>query len=128
MQELFLNSPWQCDIETLLLLLRPEDDLLLLQDGVTGALQGSTMLARLSAAPATLWVLEEDVVARGLSAQISSTFGVLALYDIEQCYICQHSLLARGVSLSAERVLTAQVLESDALRQTLASFDRIICF
>jgi len=53
---------------------------------------------------------------------------VLALYDIEQCYICQHSLLARGVSLSAERVLTAQVLESDALRQTLASFDRIICF
>ncbi|WP_337026464.1 sulfurtransferase complex subunit TusB [Pantoea eucrina] len=68
-----MNSPWQCDIETLLLLLRPEDDLLLLQDGVTGALQGSTMLARLSAAPATLWVLEEDVVARGLYAQISTS-------------------------------------------------------
>ncbi|AIX49547.1 MULTISPECIES: sulfurtransferase complex subunit TusC [Pantoea] len=63
-----------------------------------------------------------------LARDYIATFGVLALYDIEQCYICQHSLLARGVSLSAERVLTAQVLESDALRQTLASFDRIICF
>ena len=31
-----MNSPWQCDIETLLLLLRPEDDLLLLQGGVPG--------------------------------------------------------------------------------------------
>ena len=68
-----MNSPWQCDIETLLLLLRPEDDLLLLQDGVTGALQGSTMLSRLLASPATLWVLEEDVIARGLTAQISTS-------------------------------------------------------
>nr|WP_314688834.1 sulfurtransferase complex subunit TusB [uncultured Pantoea sp.] len=68
-----MNSPWQCDIETLLLLLRPEDDLLLLQDGVTGALQGSTMLSRLLVSPATLWVLEEDVIARGLSAQISTS-------------------------------------------------------
>ncbi len=57
-----------------------------------------------------------------------ATFGLLALYDIEQCYICQTSLQTRGVNLSAERVLQAEVLESDALRQKLATFDRIICF
>ncbi len=72
-----MHSPWQCDIESLLLLLQPGDDLLLLQDGVTAALQGSTMLTRLSAAAATLWVLEDDVIARGLSAQISTKIGQL---------------------------------------------------
>ncbi|MFH8135816.1 sulfurtransferase complex subunit TusB [Pantoea osteomyelitidis] len=67
-----MHSPWQCDIETLLRMLNPEDDLLLLQDGVLGALAGSAMLERLLSAPATLWVLLEDVEARGLSAQISA--------------------------------------------------------
>lgn len=67
-----LHSPWQCDIESLLLLLQEGDDLLLLQDGVTAALEGGEMLLKLMASPATVWALEEDVVARGLSAQIST--------------------------------------------------------
>jgi len=58
-----LQSPWQCDLDSLLLLL---------QDGVTAALAGSQMLIKLSASPATLWVLEEDVGARGLDEQIST--------------------------------------------------------
>lgn len=68
-----MHSPWQCDIDTLLLLLQKEDDLLLLQDGVTAALSGSSMLEKLHNSPATLWVLREDVEARGLSAQISTS-------------------------------------------------------
>ena len=67
-----LQSPWQCDLDSLLLLLQEGDDLLLLQDGVTAALAGSQMLIKLSASPATLWVLEEDVGARGLDEQIST--------------------------------------------------------
>ncbi|WP_312241380.1 sulfurtransferase complex subunit TusB [Pantoea sp.] len=67
-----MYSPWQCDIETLLRMLSQGDDLLLLQDGVLGALEGSAMLDRLLSAPATLWVLTEDVEARGLSVQIST--------------------------------------------------------
>jgi len=67
-----LQSPWQCDMESLLLLLQEGDDLLLLQDGVTAALEGSQMYIKLSASPATLWVLQEDVAARGLGAQIST--------------------------------------------------------
>lgn len=68
-----MHSPWQCDIDTLSMLLTDQDDLLLLQDGVTAALAGSTMLEKLQNAPAKLWVLQEDVVARGLSAQISTS-------------------------------------------------------
>ncbi|ORM67843.1 sulfurtransferase complex subunit TusB [Pantoea rwandensis] len=67
-----LQSPWQCDIDSLLLLMQEGDDLLLLQDGVTAALEGSQMFIKLSASPATLWVLQEDVVARGLAEQIST--------------------------------------------------------
>lgn len=67
-----LQSPWQCDLDSLLLLLQEGDDLLLLQDGVSAALAGSQMLIKLSASPATLWVLEEDVAARGLIEQIST--------------------------------------------------------
>ncbi|MEQ0583930.1 sulfurtransferase complex subunit TusB [Pantoea dispersa] len=67
-----LHSPWQCDFDSLLLLLQEGDDVLLLQDGVTAALAGSQMLQQLLASPATLWVLEEDVMARGLTAQIST--------------------------------------------------------
>lgn len=67
-----LQSPWQCDLDSLLLLLQEGDDLLLLQDGVTAALADSQMLIKLSASPATLWVLEEDVAARGLAEQIST--------------------------------------------------------
>ncbi|ALV90779.1 MULTISPECIES: sulfurtransferase complex subunit TusB [Pantoea] len=67
-----LQSPWQCDLDSLLLLLQEGDDVLLLQDGVTAALEGSQMFLKLSSSPATLWVLEEDVLARGLVGQIST--------------------------------------------------------
>lgn len=63
-----------------------------------------------------------------LARDYIATFGVLALYDIEHCYICQASLLARGQSLTAARVLDAQLLEPAALRQTLATYDRILRF
>lgn len=67
-----MQSPWHCDLETLLLLTGPGDDLLLLQDGVLAAIDGSTALERLLASPAAVWVLKEDVEARGLIAQIST--------------------------------------------------------
>ncbi len=88
-----LQSPWQCDLDSLLLLLCEGDDLLLLQDGVTAALTGSQMLNKLIASPATVWVLEDDVVARGLAAQISSSFarldytGFVALTEKHQQHV-----------------------------------------
>lgn len=65
------HSPWQCDIAGLTRMLQPGDDLLLLQDGVTAALEGSRYLESLLSAPITVYALEEDICARGVAAQIS---------------------------------------------------------
>ncbi len=66
----------------------------------------------------------EQILARNYIA----TFGVLDLYDIDQCFVCHESLMARGQSLNAKRVLEAEVLDADTLRQKLATYHRIICF
>ncbi|MEO3740447.1 sulfurtransferase complex subunit TusB [Kosakonia sp. WA-90] len=67
------QSPWQCDMAAMLRLVRPGDDLLLLSDGVTAALEGGRFIDILLDAPISLHVLSEDVDARGLSGQISSS-------------------------------------------------------
>ena len=67
------HSPWQCDIAELIRMLQAGDDLLLMQDGVNAALEGGRYLESLLNAPITVHVLKEDVDARGLSGQISSS-------------------------------------------------------
>lgn len=68
-----INSPFKCDFNAMLRLLAEGDEVLLLQDGVLAALEGSQALESLRAAPISLHVLQDDVIARGLSAQISSS-------------------------------------------------------
>lgn len=66
----------------------------------------------------------EKILARNYIA----TFGVLPLYDVEQCYLCQASLQERGLSQVTDWVLEAEVLAPDALRQQLASYDAVMTF
>lgn len=66
------HSPFQCDFNAMLRLLKEGDDVLLLQDGVLAALESSQALESLRLAPISLYVLQDDVMARGLSAQISA--------------------------------------------------------
>ncbi|XTZ38774.1 sulfurtransferase complex subunit TusB [Salmonella enterica] len=75
------QSPWQCDMAALLRLLRDGDDLLLLSDGVTAALNGSRYVELLLNAPIKVHVLKEDVEARGLVGQISSTIATVGYND-----------------------------------------------
>ncbi|ELY2782786.1 sulfurtransferase complex subunit TusB [Cronobacter turicensis] len=72
------RSPWQSDINALLRLVCPGDDLLLMQDGVVAALDDSRYLAALLASPARVAALHCDVEARGLSAQISSNIDTIS--------------------------------------------------
>jgi tRNA 2-thiouridine synthesizing protein B len=65
------HSPNQCDLPTLLRLTSEGDALLLLQDGVLAALAGSAHLDLLLNSPISLYVLQDDVEARGLSGHIS---------------------------------------------------------
>ncbi|ROP56477.1 tRNA 2-thiouridine synthesizing protein B [Enterobacter sp. BIGb0383] len=67
------HSPWQCDIAELIRMLQAGDDLLLMQDGVNAALEGGRYLESLLNAPITIYVLEDDIRARGFSAQISGS-------------------------------------------------------
>ncbi|WP_099063557.1 sulfurtransferase complex subunit TusC [Serratia sp. BW106] len=66
----------------------------------------------------------EKILARNYIA----TFGVLPLYDVEQCYLCQASLQERGLSQVTDWVLDAEVLAPDALRQQLADYDAVMTF
>ncbi len=68
-----LTSPFKCDFAAMVRLFSAGDDVLLLQDGVLAALEGSHALEILLQAPISLYVLQEDIDARGLSAQISSS-------------------------------------------------------
>ncbi|KLP57966.1 MULTISPECIES: sulfurtransferase complex subunit TusB [Enterobacter cloacae complex] len=75
------HSPWQCDTDALLSMLREGDDLLLIQDGVLAALEGSRFVEILCNAPITVSALKEDLDARGLSGQISAKIDVVGYTD-----------------------------------------------
>jgi tRNA 2-thiouridine synthesizing protein B len=65
------HSPYHCDLSLLLRLATSEDEILFLQDGVMAVLKDSENLKLLLNNSASLFVLEDDVIARGLSGQIS---------------------------------------------------------
>ena len=66
------RSPWLTDFAALLRLLSEGDELLLLQDGVTAAVDGNRYLESLRNAPIKVYALNEDLIARGLTGQISN--------------------------------------------------------
>lgn len=66
----------------------------------------------------------EKILARNYIA----TFGVLPLYDVEDCYLCETALQERGLQQVNNWVLPAEILPVDRLRQTLASYDVVMTF
>lgn len=67
------RSAWHCDFSSLQRLFTEGDELLLLQDGVTAAIEGSRFLESLQNTPITVYALKEDIEARGLGGQISDS-------------------------------------------------------
>ncbi|WP_414165807.1 sulfurtransferase complex subunit TusC [Superficieibacter sp. BNK-5] len=63
-----------------------------------------------------------------LARDYIATFKVLPLYDIDNCWLCAASLRERGFSAATPRVLDAEVLEPDALREKLDNYDVIMTF
>lgn len=66
----------------------------------------------------------EKILARNYIA----TFGVLPLYDVENCYLCEAALQERGLQQVTDWVLEAEILPMDQLRQKLASYDVVMTF
>ncbi|WWP00493.1 MAG: sulfurtransferase complex subunit TusB [Candidatus Dasytiphilus stammeri] len=80
MLHILFNSPYHCDFSTLLRILSSDDEILLVQDGVILALEGSRKLNSLKKYSVNLFVLRDDVMARGLLSKISSSI-LLVSYD-----------------------------------------------
>lgn len=55
------------------------------------------------------------------------TFKLMALYDIERCWICAASLRERGLR-DAGLVIDAEIVEANALRRLLNDYDVILRF
>ncbi|MEY4476080.1 MAG: sulfurtransferase complex subunit TusB [Pseudomonadota bacterium] len=75
------HSPYHCDLSALLRLATPKDEILFLQDGVMAVLKNSESLNLLLNNPASLFVLEDDVFARGLLGQISDNVMLIGYTD-----------------------------------------------
>ena len=63
-----------------------------------------------------------------LARDYIATFKLLALYDIENCWICAASMRERGLPADTTFVADAEPLEPDALRQRLNDYDVILRF
>lgn len=63
-----------------------------------------------------------------LSRNYIATFGVLALYDINNCFICSESLSARGLDDDVDLVLDAAHLNRQQMQQFLSAYDVILTF
>ena len=74
-------SPWHADIAAMLRLMEHGDDLVLLSDGVTAAIADGRFLEILQSTPITLYVLQDDVDARGLAGQIADSVGRVSYTD-----------------------------------------------
>lgn len=64
-----------------------------------------------------------------LARDYIATFKLLALYDIENCWICAASLRERGINANTTAfVVDAEVLESEFVRDKLGEYDTLLRF
>ena len=63
-----------------------------------------------------------------LSRNYIVTYGVLSLYDIDQCFICAESLASRGLSSVNNWVLDVETLAEEELRAKFAEYDVVMTF
>lgn len=69
-----MKSPFETNISLIISMLKKSDDFLALQDGVLIALQGNIFLKSIIMSSVKLYLIKEDVYARGIHKKISSEF------------------------------------------------------
>ncbi|ETS31433.1 tRNA 2-thiouridine(34) synthase TusB [Photorhabdus temperata] len=88
------RSPYQCDFNVIFNLLASGDDILFIQDGVLAGIDGSCYLPALMNHGVTLYVLKEDIEARGLVGQISDKVQVIDYTDFVNLTVKHHQQFA----------------------------------
>jgi tRNA 2-thiouridine synthesizing protein B len=69
-----MKSPFEINVAFLISMLKKSDDFLALQDGVLIALKDNIFLKSIILSPVRLYLIKEDVYARGIHQNISSEF------------------------------------------------------
>ncbi|MBX9447748.1 sulfurtransferase complex subunit TusB [Dickeya chrysanthemi] len=78
------HSPYHTDLDALLRNIGEGDVILLLQDGVIAALSGASINERILTSGVPVYALQEDVAARGLADQISTTIVLIGYTEFVQ--------------------------------------------
>ncbi|AUG99171.1 sulfurtransferase complex subunit TusB [Prodigiosinella confusarubida] len=78
------HSPYQTDFDSLLRNVGAEDEILLFQDGVIASLEEAAALVRLLVLAVPIYVLKEDVEARGLTNQVSGKITLISYTQFVQ--------------------------------------------
>ncbi|MGO1297511.1 MAG: sulfurtransferase complex subunit TusC [Vibrio sp.] len=77
--------------------------------------------------PGVLQLMKNQAPEKILSRNYISTFKLLELYDIEQCYVCQESLSEWGLSAD-DLVMECQVVSRQVLAEHMHQFDSVLNF
>ncbi|WP_145563300.1 sulfurtransferase complex subunit TusC [Yersinia aldovae] len=75
-----------------------------------------------------LQLLPQQQPERILARNYIATFGVLPLYDVENCYICAASIQQRGLSEVTDWVVKVVALSPADLRCHMANYDVVLTF
>ncbi|MEH0873844.1 sulfurtransferase complex subunit TusC [Pectobacterium cacticida] len=75
-----------------------------------------------------LQLLPQQQPDRILMRNYIATFGVLPLYDIDCCYLCETSVRQRGLPIDTDWVLKAELLAPEDWHNKLASYHSILSF
>ncbi|QCI26931.1 sulfurtransferase complex subunit TusB [Buchnera aphidicola (Thelaxes californica)] len=77
MLHILMSSPFKTNIDYIVKFLNDFDDFLALQNGVLIALKNNVFLRHFKKKKVTLFVLQEDIIARGLEYQVSKIFHII---------------------------------------------------
>ncbi|QCI26140.1 sulfurtransferase complex subunit TusB [Buchnera aphidicola] len=81
MLHILSNSPFKVDIYSMFEMLLPQDSVIALQDGTLISISKNFLLNELIKHSKNLYVLQEDVFARGISEYISHNFKLINYSD-----------------------------------------------
>lgn len=88
------RSPYQRDLYYLMELVTPKDDILFLQDGVTAVIQDSIIFNNLLSQSKNLFVLTNDLSARGLTKKISDIVTLIDYSGFVELTVKHHNHFA----------------------------------
>lgn len=76
-----MSSPFNIDINSFFKLIKKEDDIISIQDGVIISIEKNVFIKKIICLSKNLYVLKEDLEARGLVKKVSKNFLIINYSD-----------------------------------------------